>query len=786
MIGSAGWSGNVTESRKLAAILAADIVGYSRLAGADEERVLARLRTLRSDLVDPTIAVHGGRVVKRTGDGVLVEFRSVVDAVRCAIDIQLGMAERNVGLPPEKRIEYRVGVHIGDVVEERDGDLMGDGVNIAARLEGIAEPGRICLSEQAYWQVKGRLDLGVKDLGPTRLKNIAEPVHVYSLEAGVPARAKPLKRARGWRHKLAVLAALIVALAAIAAGVWRFQSTGRIEATAERTAIMVLPFANLSGDSSQNPLAEAVTDGLTDSLSRLVAAYPFVHVIAADTAKTYAGRPIDAKQIGKDLGLRYVLRGSVQSAEARVRVSAQLIDAESGVQLWAETFDEDRADALEMEDEIVARISNALRIRLAELGAESGNGLPRSQALAFLCAARLGNSAPEAVDPAKRTEILEACDEALRLDPHNALALGVRAVGLLNGVERGQSADREGDLRRAKEDIATLLAVNANDSYAHALNVYLLRLERQPEQAVAEGERSAALNPGFIETYYHLCSAYVAAGQPEKAIDCVDKAVRLSPHDPSLYGLLMTRAGALATLGRNAEALDWVGRSLALSPANPIALRNRAVWLLDGVDRGQSADREGDLKRAEEDVKTLLGINANDSYAHALKVFLLRLEGQPEQAVAEGERNISLNQDFVQTYYYLCPAYTAEGQPEKAIDCVDKAVRLSPHDPSLYGLLMTKAGALETLGRDEEALDWVGRSLALSPTNPIALRHEIVLLEVLGRDDEARDAYRRYAALPGPQIRTIAELRARAMDAGASGPRPTFVEALRKAGMPEK
>ncbi len=786
MLGSAGWSGNVTESRKLAAILAADIVGYSRLAGADEERVLARLRTLRSDLVDPTIAVHGGRVVKRTGDGVLVEFRSVVDAVRCAIDIQLGMAERNVGLPPEKRIEYRVGVHIGDVVEERDGDLMGDGVNIAARLEGIAEPGRICLSEQAYWQVKGRLDLGVKDLGPTRLKNIAEPVHVYSLEAGVPARAKPLKGARGWRHKLAALAALIVALAAIAAGVWRFQSTGRIEATAERTAIMVLPFANLSGDSSQNPLAEAVTDGLTDSLSRLVASYPFAHVIAADITKTYAGRPIDVKQIGKDLGLRYVLRGSVQSAEARVRVSAQLIDAESGVQLWAETFDEDRADALEMEDEIVARISNALRIRLAELGAESGNGLPRSQVLAFLCAARLGNSAPEAVDPAKRTEILEVCDEALRLDLHNALALGVRAVGLLNGVERGQSADREGDLRRAKEDIATLLAVNANDSYAHALNVYLLRLERQPEQAVAEGERSAALNPGFIETYYHLCSAYIDAGQPEKAIDCVDKAVRLSPHDPSLYGLLMTRAGALATLGRNAEALDWVGRSLALSPANPIALRNRAVWLLDGVDRGQSADREGDLKRAEEDVKTLLGINANDSYAHALKVFLLRLEGQPEQAVAEGERNISLNQDFVQTYYYLCPAYTAEGQPEKAIDCVDKAVRLSPHDPSLYGLLMTKAGALETLGRDEEALDWVGRSLALSPTNPIALRHEIVLLEVLGRDDEARDAYRRYAALPAPQIRTIAELRARAMDAGASGPSPTFVEALRKAGMPEK
>src|SRR5271166_2619071 len=178
------------ESRKLAAILVADVVGYSRLTGADEERTLARLRALRGDLIDPTIGVHGGRVVKRTGDGILVEFRSVVDAVRCAVEIQLGMAERNAGLPSERRIEYRVGVHIGDVVEESDGDLMGDGVNIAARLEGIAQPGAICLSEQAYWQVKGWLDLAVSDLGATRLKNIAEPIRVYSLAVGRPDNAK--------------------------------------------------------------------------------------------------------------------------------------------------------------------------------------------------------------------------------------------------------------------------------------------------------------------------------------------------------------------------------------------------------------------------------------------------------------------------------------------------------------------------------------------------------------------------------------------------------------------
>ena len=223
----------MAETRKLAAILVADIVGYSRLAGADEDRILARLRTLRSDLIDPILAVHHGRVVKRTGDGAIVEFRSVVDAVRCAIEVQSGLAERNAGLPPEKRIEYRVGIHLGDVVEEADGDLMGDGVNIAARLEGVAQPGAICLSEQAYWQVKGRLDLKVTDLGATQLKNIAEPIHVYSLEVGQPAQAKPAKAAetvtpaaptpQRRRFGLAPLAAALAALmVVIAGGAWWF------------------------------------------------------------------------------------------------------------------------------------------------------------------------------------------------------------------------------------------------------------------------------------------------------------------------------------------------------------------------------------------------------------------------------------------------------------------------------------------------------------------------------------------------------------------------------------
>ena len=295
----------MTETRKIAAILAADVVGFSRLAAADEDRTLARLRALRSDLIDPTIAVHKGRVVKRTGDGSIVEFRSVVDAVRCAIEVQNAMVERNVGLPEDRRIIFRIGVHLGDVVEESDGDLMGDGVNIAARLEGIAEPGTICLSEDAYRQVKGRLDLAVSDLGQTQLKNIAEPMRVYSLEVGKPTQARPAPAAASEKS------------------------------TPPRLSIVVLPFANIGGDPSHDHFVDGVTESLTTDLSRIRGAI----VVARNTAFSYKGKPLDVKTIGRELNVRYVLEGSVQRGGARMRVNVQLIDAETGNHLWAERFD---------------------------------------------------------------------------------------------------------------------------------------------------------------------------------------------------------------------------------------------------------------------------------------------------------------------------------------------------------------------------------------------------------------------------------------------------------------
>jgi adenylate cyclase len=441
----------MTQTRKLAAILAADVVGYSRLAGADEDRTLTRLRALRGDLIDPAIEANHGRVVKQTGDGILVEFRSVVDAVRCATEVQNGMIERNSGLPPERRIEFRVGIHLGDVVEESDGDLMGDGVNIAARLEGITKPGTIYLSEDAYRQVKARLDLAVNDLGEHNLKNIAEPVRVYSLEVSKPAQAKPTKpAARKQRSTFVALAAAIVALVVITAGIWLTVRPARgpeMSARMPRLSIVVLPFANLSGDPAQDYLADVITEGLTAGLSRINGTI----VIARSTAFTYKGKPVDVKQIGRDLGVRYLLEGGEQRSGNQVRVNAQLIDAETGAHLWADQFDADRADLLQMQDEIVTRLARALKIKLTTVdAARVGHTRPGNldaEDLAGRCKARAWNAAP-----GKEWEAaLALCAQALQIDDSNVTALGRMASWYILPVLEAQSPDPQAAIRHADE-----------------------------------------------------------------------------------------------------------------------------------------------------------------------------------------------------------------------------------------------------------------------------------------------------------------------------------------------
>jgi adenylate cyclase len=573
----------MSETRKIAAILVADVVGYSRLAGADEDRTLARLRALRSDLIDPTIAVYHGRVVKRTGDGSIIEFRSVVDAVRCAIEIQTGMVERNAGLPAERRIEFRVGIHLGDVVEESDGDLMGDGVNIAARLEGIARPGAICLSEDAYRQVGSRLDVQATDLGPTKLKNIEKPIRVYSLAVGNPATAEPAKAVNPSRRSIAVL--LIVgaaALIAIAAGAWRFWGVNRAPpAETARLSIVVLPFSNLSGDAGQDYLGDVLTEELTTTLSRL----PGSFVVSRTTAFSYRGKAMDVKQIGKELGVRYVLEGSAQKSGARVRVDAQLIDAATGAHLWADQFDAEQTDLLTMQDEIVTRLARAIQVELtsaeASRVARAHPENPDAEELALQCEAaylRFGSL---------RKEMLPAyglCEEALRIDNSNVRALVILAQRLAVGVYSRQSIDPQADRLKADDLISRALAVDSNYYLAHYAKSFLLAPQR-PEEAIAEAERALALNPSFVQVYSALWIANWTSGRAEKAIEYADTGLRLSPHDPAAFAFLRDKGIGLLTLSRYEEASDFFKRAIAANPEDAVSYTGLTASLaLSGND----------------------------------------------------------------------------------------------------------------------------------------------------------------------------------------------------------
>ena len=568
----------MSESRKLAAILVSDVAGYSRLAGADEDRTLARLRTLRSDLIDPIISVHRGRIVKRTGDGSIIEFRSVVDAVRCAIEVQSGMVERNMGLPPERRIEFRVGIHVGDVVQESDGDLMGDGVNIAARLEGIAKPGAICLSEDAYRQVKGRLDCAVTDLGLTQLKNIVEPIRVYSLQVGVPAQAKPAepvtpatpapqKRRLGLAPLAAALAALLIV---VAGGAWWFVNANRpasvamkAPAEAARLSIVVLPFANLSGDSGQDYLVDALTDELTTSLARIRGNF----VIARNTAMTFKGKPVDAKAIGKDLSVRYVLEGSVQPSGDRMRVNAQLIDAGSGAHLWAEQFDTPRADLLQTQDAIVTHLTRAIDFQLTEAEAARLKRTPAANRDAEDLALQCGAGQWKAGSVGKEADAAYAlCEQALAIDPNNVRALMGLGDKFFMLAALGGSSDPKGDLERADELVSKARALDPDWTWNHDLKGAILRFQARYPEAVVEHERALALDPSNVDALANLGWDYIFFGQFDKSLEYFDKAILTSPHDPWLASFYGGKAWANFGLKRYDQAIDWARQAIAINP----------------------------------------------------------------------------------------------------------------------------------------------------------------------------------------------------------------------------
>lgn len=638
--------------RKLTAILAADIAGYSRLTGADEEGTIRRLAALRVELIDPAIQSNHGRIVKTTGDGILIEFGSVVDAVRCALEVQRGMAIRNGDFMPEKRIEFRVGVHLGDVMVQPDGDLLGDGVNIAARLEGIAVPGGICLSLEAWQQIKGKIRIPVRDMGDQRLKNIAEPVRVYSICVdggvsfgdGTTGRAPPSSSggvSAVYQRRAGVAGAVAVLIAAIVGTVWFVTRSGPLQpapAEAKRLSIVVLPFSNLSGDASQDYIADVLTEELTTRVSRL----PSSFVVSRTTAFTYRGKAIDVKQIGKELNVRYALEGSAQKSGNRIRVNAQLIDAATGAHLWADRFDADRVDLLQMQDEIVIRLGRSLQIELS--GIESGRVArtrandPDADDLAMRCEAavlRFGSARAliEAPDSVK------ACERALQIDDQNVRALENLAVAITGEMISFRTADPAAVRRRAEELLARALAVDPNSYSGHFAKATVL-LTTRPDESIDEAQRSLQLNPSFAPAYFTIATGHLLAGRPEKTIDVADQALRFFPHDPGTPLLLLLQGQSFFTLMRYEEANDLLRRSITAIPNSTVArLALIASLSLSGHDEDARENLKQYLALPGNNPKTIAQFKAQNPYGglpgwedrFARRYEGLRKAGMPEK-----------------------------------------------------------------------------------------------------------------------------------------------------------
>jgi TolB-like protein len=515
----------MSEIRKMAAVLAADVVGYSRLAGADEDCILARLRALRSDLIDPTVAVHQGRVFKRTGDGVLVEFRTASDAIRCAIEVQNGMAERNAGLPNERRITFRIGIHVGDVVEEADGDLMGDTVNIAARLQGICEPGGVCVSEDAYRLVRGRLDVEFVDLGVKELKNIARSIRAYQVSTVANGPVAPTT------------------------------PTGDLSVPA-KPSIAVLPFQNLSGDPEQEYFADGVVEDIITGLSRI----KWLFVIARNSSFTYKGKIVDVRQVGRELGVRYVLEGGVRKAGGRVRITAQLVEAATGAHLWADRFDGALEDIFELQDQITDQVVAIVEPSLQRSEIErSRRKRPDSLDAYDLFLRAVPYTASQTAEDGQAA--IWYLEEALRIEPSYAAAHALAAWCYEWCYSRGgfQEANKEAALRHAR----AALVGGTDDATALAIAGFVTTMLSQDHEAgLSAIERALTLNPSCATALYLGAVTNAFAGHPAAATAQASRALRLSPFDLLVYLAYLAQGTAAVQEGRHDDAAAAMQRML--------------------------------------------------------------------------------------------------------------------------------------------------------------------------------------------------------------------------------
>ena len=508
-------------ARRLAAIIAADVVGYSRLMGADEAGTLERLKSLRRELVQPKIAARGGRIVKLMGDGLLAEFPSVVEAVQCAVEIQKGIAERTLGLPGDQQIRLRIGINLGDIIIDGS-DIYGEGVNIAARLESLADPGAICLSQQVYDQVATKLDCLYEDLGEQRVKNITRPVRVYRVR---PGRCEVETSGSG----------------------------SKPISLPDKPSIAVLPFINMSGDPDQEYFADGMVEDIITALSHM----RWLFVIARNSSFTYKGRAVDVKQVGRELGVRYVLEGSVRKAGNRVRISGQLIDASTGAHLWAGRFDGALEDVFDLQDQVTESVVGAIAPRLEQAEIERAGRKPTESLDAYDHFLR-GMAGVHTWERSAHQEALSHFYKAIELDPNFASAYGMAARCYSWRKVCGWMTDPEMETAEAVRLSRRAAELGRDDALALCTaGIGLGFVAGQLEEGDALIGQALTLNPNLAWAWLFSAWVKVWLGEPEVAIEHAMRAMRLSPHDPHTFNMQSAVAAAHFFAGRYTEALSW-------------------------------------------------------------------------------------------------------------------------------------------------------------------------------------------------------------------------------------
>lgn len=561
----------------------------------DEEPTLAGLRAWRHQIADPRIRQHHGRIIKSTGDGFLVEFASVVDAVSCAVEMQREMAARNAGVAAERRLEFRIGINLGDIVAEEH-DIYGDGVNVAARLEALAEPAGICISRVVRDQIRDKLPYVFEDRGEQQVKNIARPVRVYAMSpqaiSATDLTAAPQQRRVRAGRVIALVAILSIAIVAVAAG-WRLWPRGpspvdtlpAAATSVPRLSIIVLPFENLSHDPDQDYFAEAITEDLTTDLSRIAGSF----VIARNTAFTYKGIPVDVKQLGRDLGIHYALEGSVRRIGDQVQVNVQLIDAVTGAHVWADRFETDRRNLAEAQIEITGRLARTLNLELVQaIGRQIDQEHPVNPDAQDLVMRgwALYQRAPAA---SSREDAKQAFERALQIDPTSYDAkLGIASVlviGLANGSDHPEADEAE-----AGKILNELLVRDPNRSQLHATMALLRRVQNRLPESRLEWQRAIQLDPNNAAAYGQLGVTLIYLGDPAAAIPLEEKRIRLNPDDPNIALAYWSLGLAHLLQDHVGEAIDWLTKARAANPR---------IYYID-LDLAAALALHGDLDGAHE------------------------------------------------------------------------------------------------------------------------------------------------------------------------------------------